>query len=179
MMLTCGSVYAFCRLLAYSHLTNKNLALARVRAWRNLYILFRDFYPVCLSLVAAAAVGLLLASVQMLPAVQLLLASPREQLTPAQANRFVLEPTRLLTLLLPRFWGHPASADYWGGGNAWEAALFVGWLPLPLIGTACMRALRSRYIGFWIVGALLGVWLALGRGGRLVLGRVPCRAWIV
>ena len=111
--------------------------------------------------------GLLLTSAQTLPAVQLLLASPREQLSPAQANRFVLEPINLLTLLLPRLRGHPATADFWGGGNAWEPALFIGWLPLLLIALACVDGWRRKRTRFWAVGALLGVWLAFGSVGGL------------
>lgn len=118
-------------------------------------------------LLAASVLGLLLASVQLLPALQLMRESPREQMTAYQANRFVLEPSHLLTLLAPRFFGHPASGDYWGGGNAWEPALFIGWLPLLLIGYAVLRCRREGLVRFWGAVAVLTIWLALGTNGGL------------
>jgi hypothetical protein len=88
-------------------------------------------------------------------------------MTTGQANRFFLEPIHLLTLIAPRFFGHPASADYWGGGNAWEPTIFVGWLPLLFIGYAVARCSREALVRFWAVVALLGLWLALGTAGGL------------
>jgi hypothetical protein len=120
-----------------------------------------------LPLIAAGAVGLLLTSVQILPALQLLTESPREEMTTGQANRFFLEPMHLLTLIAPRFFGNPASGDYWGGGNAWEPTVFVGWLPLLCIGYAVARCGREALVRFWAVVALLGLWLALGTAGGL------------
>ncbi len=116
---------------------------------------------------SAVAVGLLLTGAQTLPALQLLLESPRERLTALQANRFVLDPPQLLTLIAPRFFGHPASGDYWGGGNAWEPALFVGWLPLLLIGYAVLRCAREALVRFWAILGLAALWLATGTAGGL------------
>lgn len=121
----------------------------------------------CALLISAAACGLLLASAYILPAVQLLRFSSRERMTPWQASRFVLEPPGLLNLVAPRFFGHPASADYWGAGNAWEPALFVGWLPLWITGYAMLRCCREPLVRFWSALAILGVWLALGIKGGL------------
>ncbi len=115
----------------------------------------------------AGTLGLLLAAAQLLPALQLLHESPREEMTFWQANRFVLEPVQLLTLIAPHFLGHPATADYWGSGNAWEPALFVGWLPLFLIGYAVARCNREGLVRYWAIVALLGIWLALGNTGGL------------
>jgi hypothetical protein len=149
LILACGSVYAMARYAAQ----------------------YRHHQPIpirqAMTVPLAGLLGLLLTAAQTLPAVQLLLASPREQLTPAQSNRFVLEPINLLTLVLPRFRGHPATADFWGGGNAWEPALFIGWLPLLLIGLACADGWRRKRTRFWVVGALLGIWLSFGSVGGL------------
>ncbi|HZO89699.1 MAG TPA: YfhO family protein [Chthonomonadaceae bacterium] len=123
--------------------------------------------PAALWLLASGGLGLLLASAHLLPALQLAHESVRERMTVAEANRFVLELRQLLTLIAPRFFGHPASGDYWGGGNAWEPALFVGWLPLLLIGYVAARCIRQRWVRFWIVVALGSLWLALGRDGGL------------
>ena len=122
LILLFSEVYLIARLYGQAYLS-KHL-------FKHLYIYFsvRRF----LSINAAILLGLLLTSVQTLPALQLLLQSPRQHLSNAQANRFLLEPSHLLTLLWPRYYGHPASSNYWGGGNAWEPAFFVGWIPLIL-----------------------------------------------
>jgi len=152
----CSALYGLARLWATSRQAKRRRggeAVSVRSAWR--------------CLLAAGALGLLSASAQLLPALQLLRESPREEMTAFQANRFVLEPAQLLTLIAPRFFGHPASGDYWGGGNAWEPALFVGWLPLLLIGYAAWRCRREGRVRFWGAVAVLSLWLALGVNGGL------------
>ena len=148
LILACGSVYA--------------LARYAVRRKQQTLSIFQ-----IVTVPLGGLLGLLLTAAQTLPATQLLLASPREQLSPAQANRFVLEPINLLTLLLPRLRGHPATGDFWGGGNAWEPAMFIGWLPLLLIVFACVDGWQRKRTRFWAVGAILGVWLSFGSVGGL------------
>lgn len=154
MTLVCGIAYGLMRLwTTVGHRRNAS----GLRALRRHVV----------ALGGAGALGVLLTSIQTLPALQLMKASTREALTPALANRFVLAPQQLLTLIDPHFFGHPATADYWGGGNAWEPAIFVGWLPLLLIGYAVGRCSQERLVRFWSIVALLGVWLALGTLGGL------------
>jgi hypothetical protein len=128
---------------------------------------WKEFRKQVCVLLGAGVLGVLITSIQTLPALQLMKASTREALTPALANRFVLQPQQLLTLIDPHFFGHPATADYWGGGNAWEPAIFVGWLPLLLIGYAVARCSQERLVRFWAILALLGIWLAFGTVGGL------------
>ncbi|HLK60999.1 MAG TPA: YfhO family protein, partial [Chthonomonadaceae bacterium] len=118
-------------------------------------------------LLTATAVGLALTTVQTLPALQLLLASPREEMTADMANRFYLVLPDLLTLLFPNFFGHPISSDFWSNGNAWETALFIGWLPLYLIGIAILRRIREWSVRFWALGAFVCIWMATGTAGGL------------
>lgn len=119
------------------------------------------------AMLGAGVLGVFLTAIQTLPALQLMKASTREALTPTLANRFVLQPQQLLTLFDPHFFGHPATADYWGGGNAWEPAIFVGWLPLLLAGYAVVRCSKERWVRFWAILGLFGIWLALGIQGGL------------
>ncbi len=119
------------------------------------------------TLSAGLALGLALTAAQIIPCVQLLVESPRRQMTAAQANRFVFEPSHLLTLIFPRFFGHPASADYWGGGNAWEPSLFMGWLPLILAGAAIKWSWKRRRIRFWTILGLFALWTSFGNSGGL------------
>jgi hypothetical protein len=125
--------------------------LRRIRAWR----LGR-------SLLVPLGLGVALAAVQLLPALQVMLESPRERLTPGQANRFMLDPSHLLTLIWPHFLGHPSTRDYWGPGNVWEPAVFIGWLPLLLIGYAWARAGAAPFVRYWLLLVGVCVWLAMG-----------------
>ncbi len=118
-------------------------------------------------LALAMMLGLFIAAVQLLPAFQLLIESSRERMTVGQANRFVLDPEGLLTLVMPYFFGHPAHADYWGGGNAWEPALFIGWLPLFFIAVGIRRYRHDWLARFWIFILVTCLWLALGIVGGL------------
>ncbi len=111
--------------------------------------------------------GLALTSAQILPCIQLLLVSPRGEMTAAQANRFVFEPSHLLTLIFPNFFGHPANADYWGGGNAWEPSIFMGWLPLVLTIVGVKWTWRRRRTRFWTILGLFGIWTSFGNSGGL------------
>ncbi len=121
----------------------------------------------CLPLLFALVWGVGLSAVQVLPVLQLTRESPRVDMDVKEANRFYMEPKQLLTLLLPHYWGHPATGDYSGRGNAWEPAIFVGWLPLVFIGAAVKSFRRRRVVAFWFVVAGVSIWLAFGMHGGL------------
>lgn len=112
--------------------------------------------------VGAFIVGVLIASAYLFPTLQLLGSSPRAHLSLVQANRFYMDFPHLLGLIFPHFAGHPATADYFARGNAWEPAVFVGWVPLILIWFAFKKKGKSAFFGFWGVIAVVGMWLALG-----------------
>jgi hypothetical protein len=118
-------------------------------------------------LAGAATMGLALTTVYLLPAIQLLHESPREQMSVGQANRFFVDFPHILSVIFPRFTGHPATRDFWARGNAWEPAWFVGWVPLGLAVYAALRCRRENLVRFWLALGLAGGWLALGNVGGL------------
>src|SRR4030042_1330650 len=61
-------------------------------------------------------------------------------------------PWRLLGFLMPNILGSPVRGDYWGYGNYWEDAVYLGVLPLVVALVVAARAL-------------------IGRGDRAALGR--------
>ena len=75
----------------------------------------------------ALVLALLLAAVQLLPTVELALQSGRSG---GAERTFALTysfwPWRLVTLLAPGFFGHPAYHNYWGYANFWEDHAYVG-----------------------------------------------------
>ena len=128
--------------------------------------------------VAAIGAGGLMAAIQLLPTAELLRQSPRAS---AAAFDFVMtysfSPWRLLTLVAPDLLGNPARGQFFGYGNYWEDAIYVGLLPLLLaMGMATKTAVqwfrrRDARVGdgarglptFLIALAALSLLLGLGR----------------
>lgn len=95
--------------------------------------LLRSFGYAVMSLLAAVVLAILLAAVQLLPTAefttQSLRGSGAERIF---ALTYSFWPWRLLTLLAPNFFGHPADGSYWGYANYWEDHAYLGILPLLL-----------------------------------------------
>jgi hypothetical protein len=100
----------------YRALTN------RIRFWR--------LAPLVACLVLAAG----LASIQLVPTAEFLLHSQRaSEYGYENAAYYSYWPARLVTLLVPDFFGNPAHSAYFGFGTYWEDADYIGVLPLVLV----------------------------------------------
>ncbi len=94
---------------------------------------------------AALLLGVGIAAVQLVPTLELMRASQRAAgVEREQALTYSFWPWRLLSLLSPNLFGSPATGNYWGYGNYWEDALYVGLLALTLAGRAILRWARQR-----------------------------------
>ena len=86
-----------------------------------------------LYLALAVALSFLLTAAQILPTAELLSQSQRSG---GAGRTFALTysmwPWRLVTLLFPNFFGHPAQGNYWGYATFWEDHAYLGVLPLML-----------------------------------------------
>jgi len=132
--------------------------------------------------------GLALASVQLLPTVELVLNSTREAAPSYSfASSYSWPPGYLITLLVPNFFGEPVRTEYWGARLYQELIFYVGVLPL-LLALLGMR-LRHRLVPFLGVLGLGGLLVAFGSYGsahRLLyrfvpligMMRVPARAGV-
>lgn len=117
----------------------------------------------------AAGMAAALAAIQLLPSAEYLLVSARASgLDEAYALTYSLWPWRILGLLLPGLFGSPVRGDYWGYGNYWEDALYVGVIPLALSLAAAARGVRG--LPGWraearllVAVALVSLLLALGK----------------
>lgn len=112
--------------------------ILRLRSWRRAVVV----------VIGTAAAGLLafaFAAPQLLPTLEYLRESQRAQsLDPAFAMTYSFWPWRFLGLLAPGSFGSPVSGDYWGYGNFWEDATYVGVLPLLLAVVGALRGLSGR-----------------------------------
>ncbi len=111
--------------------------------------------------------GIGLSAVQLLPVIELALNSSRQTLSPLQANRFHLRWYQAVTLLIPHYVGSPVMADYWGQGNAWEPALFMGWLPIIFVLYLWINRQFSPYARIWTALSLFFFWMSFGVKGGL------------
>ncbi|MGC8839279.1 MAG: YfhO family protein, partial [Anaerolineae bacterium] len=96
------------------------------------------------ALAGAVLLAVLLSAAQFLPTAELALESQRQGGADYEfAMTYSFWPWRLLTLVVPDFFGNPGYGDYWGYANYWEDAAYVGLLPLFLAAYAGWRWARS------------------------------------
>jgi hypothetical protein len=127
----------------------------------------------------------LLTAVQLLPTAQFTLLSSRVATADyAFAGQFAMPIWQLLTLVAPDLFGIPDwyplpldKAPYWAityPPTYWEAALYVGILPLLLAGWAWLGGKRAwRFWGFWGLAGLILAWGAEGAWHRIFYQVIP------
>ncbi len=106
-----------------------------------------------------------LAAVQLLPTAELVRISSRgEGVSLTQFVSMSLPPERLITFLLPNFFGNDATGSYWGQREGFFIQLcpYMGVVPLVLSLVALGRR-RDRYSGFFCALGGVALILALGR----------------
>lgn len=120
--------------------------LAIWMAWRMIALRsWRRAAVIAAGASAAALLAFALASPQLLPTLEYLRESQRAQsLDPAFALTYSFWPWRLLGLLAPGIFGSPVSGTYWGYGNFWEDAIYIGVLPLLLAFVGAVRGVIGR-----------------------------------
>ncbi|HSB91335.1 MAG TPA: YfhO family protein [Anaerolineales bacterium] len=95
------------------------------------------------ALMAGVALAAALAAAQLIPTAEYLLQSSRAAgLDATSAMTYSFWPWRALGLLMPDLFGSPAAGDFWGYGNYWEDALYIGVIPLLMAATAVVHLRR-------------------------------------
>ncbi|MFO8037177.1 MAG: YfhO family protein [Anaerolineales bacterium] len=83
------------------------------------------------NILIACVVASLIAAVQLWPTAEYLAQSQRATAVDYEfAMTYSYWPWRFLTLVAPDIFGNPRLGNYWGYGNYWEDALYIGLLPL-------------------------------------------------
>ncbi len=119
------------------------------------------------------ALGAGVAAVQLVPTTEYLRQSDRSGgLDYAALTNLSYHPARLLTLLMPHFFGTPADGSVFTEGIFFEDAAYLGVIPLIAAGAAFVAWLSSRNappdpalvtVPFWAALALAGLFLAAGK----------------
>jgi len=118
-----------------------------------------------LMLAVAGALGFAIAAVQLIPTLEYASISNRAgDLDPEFALTYSFWPWRALGLVAPDLFGNPGTADYWGYGNFWEDAIYVGVLPLLL----AIGALATKRVGRikWFLLAVAAIAFLFGLGSN-------------
>lgn len=119
---------------------------------------FKPILTVAAGLLAGASV----ASIQLLPTAELVLASQRAGGVDQVAGlTYSFWPWRFLTLVAPNLFGSPATGNYDGYGAYWEDALYVGLLTLVMAIHGLARWVRERRSGTMTEPAIVVPFLAL------------------
>ncbi|MBI2962666.1 MAG: YfhO family protein [Deltaproteobacteria bacterium] len=114
-------------------------------------------------LLAALALGTLIAAVQLLPAAELARLTDRGAgLGAAEASRFPVSPLAVWTLFVPRLFGDAATDDFRLSGLSWEQYAYVGLLPLLLAVVAVVVRRNDGRVRWLAALAAASYLLALG-----------------
>ncbi|MGQ9626845.1 MAG: YfhO family protein [Anaerolineae bacterium] len=93
------------------------------KAWVGLFKIWSLF-------ILAVLLSLAVSAVQLLPTMELAALSQRSGGAEYEfAMTYSFWPWRLITLVIPDFFGNPAHGDYWGYANYWEDCGYIGLLP--------------------------------------------------
>lgn len=93
-----------------------------------------------LALVPGVLLGVMLAAVQLIPTFEYLQQSQRADAVSMDfALTYSFYPWQILGLIMPGIFGSPVSGDFWGYGNYWEGAIYIGMLPVLLAVLAVAR----------------------------------------
>lgn len=94
---------------------------------------WRGAFGALVKLGVAIFLAFLVAAIQLLPTAEYLLQSQRaDAVSYETAMTYSFWPWRLVTILLPDFFGNPGFGTYWGYASYWEDALYIGVVPLGL-----------------------------------------------
>ncbi|HEX9680782.1 MAG TPA: hypothetical protein VGA32_04960, partial [Anaerolineales bacterium] len=147
-------VLAFAWLLASAHRAARGRGMARGAVAALIAVLF----------------AAMLAAAQILPTLEYWRESQRAAGVDVEiAMTYSFWPWRLLGLLAPDLFGNPATGDYWGYGNYWEDAVYIGVFPFLFALASMRRAFRrspdesAGWLRLSVVLAGAALFFALGK----------------
>jgi len=115
-----------------------------------------------------------ISAIQLIPTAEYLLRSARSgEYGFTEAMTYSFWPWRFLTLLVPNLFGSPIAGNYWGYGNFWEDAVYIGLMPFLIAVGVLLKTLFNKsadnqkkmsrnLVIFLGVIVIIGFWMALG-----------------
>lgn len=124
----------------------------------------RDFLKLSILPIIAISIGILIASVQLLPSMEFSRLSQRGEsgISYDFASDFSLHPYQTLSFILPYFFGSPLNGTYWTKGNFWELNGYIGVLPL-IFALLTLFIKKNKYVFVFLIIGLFAVFYAFGK----------------
>ena len=98
-----------------------------------------------LGLLLASLFGVGMAAVQLFPTAVYLMQSQRSGSVDMEfALNYSFWPWRFIGIFVPDFFGSPVTGDFWGYGNYWEDAIYIGILPILLAVGTLLRSIFKK-----------------------------------
>jgi|WetSurMetagenome_2_1015567.scaffolds.fasta_scaffold08118_3 hypothetical protein len=120
---------------------------------------------------AGGIIAAMITAIQLIPTWEYLQQSQRAgSVAFDYAMTYSFWPWRLITFFLPDFFGNPGMGTFWGYGNYWEDACFIGLIPVVLAVYAIFR--RNRIadkplhiiaLTYFGIAAAISILLAFGK----------------
>jgi len=105
---------------------------------RNIVIAWSKF-------IGAGLLGITLSAIQLIPTLEYLAQSQRVgEFGYSEAMTYSFWPWRFLTLVIPDLFGSPAAGNYWGYGNYWEDAVYIGLLPIVMAVGIIVKSVKKN-----------------------------------
>lgn len=94
------------------------------RKWKGLVLSLAIF-------IGGGLFASLISAIQLIPTLEFLQQSQRaDSVARELAMTYSFWPWRLITFIMPDFFGNPGAGTFWGYGNYWEDACYIGVIPL-------------------------------------------------
>ena len=102
---------------------------------------------------------ILISAMQLLPTLELIFQSARASYFHSSFLRLLIPPFHFVTVLVPDFFGNPATRNYWITGTYIERVMYVGVIPLIFIIYAFLKKQSSQF-WFFVISAIVVLLLA-------------------
>jgi len=124
----------------------------------------REFLKLSILPLLAIGIGVLMATVQLLPNLEFSRLSQRGSngIPYAFASDFSLHPYQILSFVFPYFFGSPLNGTYWAKGNFWELNGYIGILPL-IFAALSLFSKKNKYVFIFFITGLFAILYALGK----------------
>ncbi|MFH1561215.1 MAG: YfhO family protein [Patescibacteria group bacterium] len=133
----------------------------------------RLFSKEIIKLAIFVLLGFGLGAVQLLPGLELVSRSIRKIDPSAILNDVGFLPVKnLITLVIPSFFGNPATGNFWGFGFYDNFANWLGAIPIVLSVFVLLRAKNKKETCSWLVVILLGLVLSVKNPLGLLLAKL-------
>ena len=131
--------------IEHNQTANSGIRVDKYRRLNAVYYLLIEVVRNWIFLVSAFFLAIALAAIQLIPTAEYLMNSHRSNAVGYEfAMTYSFWPWRFLTLIAPDLFGSPVTGDYWGYGYYWEAALYIGLLPLLFAIVEIFRLVRRE-----------------------------------